>query len=155
MRIWSIHPGLLDSKGLVAAWRETLLAQSCIIKGSGGYANHSQLIRFKEHEAPLEAVCSVLWDLAEEADRRGYNFNTDKIHEYASEKLTVTSGQLEYELDHLYVKLCKRDPEAAEELSWLRDRCDPEDLIGPSFLPVDGHVESWEVIKGLDKAANG
>ena len=27
MRIWSLHPKYLDPKGLVALWRETLLAK--------------------------------------------------------------------------------------------------------------------------------
>ena len=27
MRLWSLHPSLLDQKGLVALWREALLAQ--------------------------------------------------------------------------------------------------------------------------------
>jgi hypothetical protein len=28
MRIWTVHPRYLDPKGLVAAWREALLAQT-------------------------------------------------------------------------------------------------------------------------------
>jgi hypothetical protein len=29
MRIWTLHPRHLDAVGLVALWRETLLAQGC------------------------------------------------------------------------------------------------------------------------------
>lgn len=32
MRLWSIHPKYLDAKGLVALWREALLAQK-VLKG--------------------------------------------------------------------------------------------------------------------------
>ncbi|WP_338140756.1 pyrimidine dimer DNA glycosylase/endonuclease V [Candidatus Nitrotoga sp. 1052] len=28
MRLWTLHPCYLDSRGLVALWREALLAQS-------------------------------------------------------------------------------------------------------------------------------
>lgn len=30
MRLWSVHPGWLDAKGLVAAWREGLLARAVL-----------------------------------------------------------------------------------------------------------------------------
>ena len=30
MRLWSLHPSLLDQKGLVALWREALLAQKVL-----------------------------------------------------------------------------------------------------------------------------
>jgi hypothetical protein len=30
MRIWSLHPKYLDSKGLVALWRESLLAKNVL-----------------------------------------------------------------------------------------------------------------------------
>ena len=146
MRIWSVHPELLDTRGLVAAWREGLLAQACLLRGEGGYANHSQLLRFKAHEAPLEAICSVLWDIAEEAGRRGYNFNTDKIHEHTIEKVVVTTDQLDYELDHLYIKLCRRDMYQADKLAEMRDQLEPEELAGPSFEVVDGPIAEWEKI---------
>ncbi len=32
MRLWSLHPRYLDAKGLVALWREALLAQA-VLKG--------------------------------------------------------------------------------------------------------------------------
>ena len=33
MRLWSLHPKYLDTKGLIALWRESLLAQSVLLKG--------------------------------------------------------------------------------------------------------------------------
>ena len=47
MRIWSIHPKYLDTKGLVALWRETLLAKNVLEEKTKGYKYHPQLIRFK------------------------------------------------------------------------------------------------------------
>ena len=48
MRLWTIHPKYLDVKGLVALWREGLLAQKVLSGKTKGYRNHPQLIRFKE-----------------------------------------------------------------------------------------------------------
>lgn len=38
MRIWSIHPKYLDTKGLVALWRETLLAKHVLEEEQKGIA---------------------------------------------------------------------------------------------------------------------
>ena len=75
MRIWSLHPSLLDRRALVACWRETLLAQKVLRGLTRGYTNHPQLIRFRAHPQPLEAVAADLCGLADEADARGYSFN--------------------------------------------------------------------------------
>jgi len=47
MRLWSLHPKYLDSKGLVALWREGLLAKKVLEGGTKGYRNHPQLERLK------------------------------------------------------------------------------------------------------------
>lgn len=75
MRIWSLHPCLLDRRALVACWRETLLAQKVLRGLTRGYTNHPQLIRFRAHPQPLEAVAAYLSGLVDEADSRGYSFN--------------------------------------------------------------------------------
>ena len=46
MRLWSLHPKYLDIKGLVACWREGLLARKVLLDQTKGYKNHPQLIRF-------------------------------------------------------------------------------------------------------------
>ncbi|HQT25728.1 MAG TPA: pyrimidine dimer DNA glycosylase/endonuclease V, partial [Burkholderiales bacterium] len=58
MRIWSLHPKYLDPKGLVALWRESLLAQAVLRGETQGYRNHPQLDRFRNAEAPLAAISS-------------------------------------------------------------------------------------------------
>jgi len=75
VRIWSLHPCLLDRRALVACWRETLLAQKVLRGLTRGYTNHPQLIRFRAHPQPLEAVAAYLSGLVDEADARGYSFN--------------------------------------------------------------------------------
>jgi len=56
MRIWSLHPKYLDTKGLVELWRETLLAKHVLEGKTKGYKNHPQLNRFKIYSKPLEAI---------------------------------------------------------------------------------------------------
>jgi len=56
MRIWSIHPKYLDTKGLVALWRENLLAKNVLEHNTRGYKNHPQLIRSKNSGTPLQAI---------------------------------------------------------------------------------------------------
>ena len=71
MRLWSIHPKYLDSKGLVALWREGLLAQNVLLGNTKGYKNHPQLIRFKKTNNQSAAIASYLRSVADEADSRG------------------------------------------------------------------------------------
>ncbi len=37
MRLWSLHPRYLDAKGLVALWREALLARAVLRGATRGY----------------------------------------------------------------------------------------------------------------------
>ncbi|OOZ36553.1 pyrimidine dimer DNA glycosylase/endonuclease V [Solemya velesiana gill symbiont] len=142
MRLWSIHPRNLDAKGLVALWRETLLAQNALLGRTRGYRNHPQLTRFKSHEDPATAIASYLWHVADEADRRGYNFDKNKIAcERAEITIPVTSGQIDYELKHLLGKLKTRDPDRHKALNQVK-----RIKLHPCFRRIKGPVESWEVI---------
>ena len=141
MRLWSIHPGYLDSKGLVALWRESLLAQNVLAGRTTGYKNHPQLIRFKETSNPEGAIASYLRFLVVEADRRGYRFDRTKIRKRRLQsQLSVTSGQLEYEFSHLLSKLKVRAPERHIEL-----RKTEIIKVHPLFFEIGGNVASWEV----------
>ncbi|MCC8996815.1 MAG: pyrimidine dimer DNA glycosylase/endonuclease V [Nitrosomonas sp.] len=100
MRIWPIHPKYLDSKGLVALWRETLLAQKVLCNQTKGYQNHPQLLRFRATKAPLELVGFYLCHVAKKADCRGYSFDKTKINVALDSMSTipVTNKQVRYEL---------------------------------------------------------
>lgn len=142
MRLWSIHPSYLDAKGLVALWREGLLAQNILLGKTKGYQNHPQLIRFKKADSPQTAIGCYLKYVADEADLRGYAFDKTKIiNDAPCEFQTVTEGQLAYEFEHLLKKLQKRDPERYEALKSVQDI-----KTHPLFRKVPGDVESWEVI---------
>ena len=71
MRLWTLHPQYLDSKGLVAAWREALLAQKVLAGGTKGYRHHPQLHRFQSHPEPRAAIAAFLRAIADEAVHRG------------------------------------------------------------------------------------
>lgn len=142
MRIWTLHPKYLDPKGLVALWRETLLAQKVLLGQTRGYRNHPQLIRFRQTRNPVGAVASYLRVIAEEAQRRGYNFDSSKIDNRCYQGcITVTTGQMAYEREHLKRKLEQRAPQ------WLSQLDDAAELeLHPLFRQIEGGVESWEVV---------
>ena len=140
MRIWSLHPKYLDAQGLVALWRETLLAQKVLQGGTRGYKNHPQLERFKARRDPVAAIASYLDLVAAEASRRSYNFDETKIAEKRTRlKIDVTHGQLAYEWKHLRAKLANRSPEVLRKWKDIRF---PE--THPLFHVIDGEVEAWE-----------
>jgi hypothetical protein len=141
MRLWSIHPHYLDAQGLVALWREGLLAQNVLLGTTKGYKNHPQLTRFKNTNNSIGAIASYLRYVADEADRRGYNFNRSKIvHKNIKSKILVTSGQVAYEFKHLLEKLKERDPDLYKQLQ-LVNRI----KVHPMFKKVSGNVEDWEM----------
>lgn len=112
MRIWSLHPKYLDPPGLVALWREGLLAQAVLRGKTKGYTKHSQLVRFQEQVSPLGAIAEYLRIVHSEAVTRGYHFDGRKISRArASGQLAVTRGQLQFEWGHLLEKLSARNPQ--------------------------------------------
>ncbi|MFI5172285.1 MAG: pyrimidine dimer DNA glycosylase/endonuclease V [Chitinophagales bacterium] len=142
MRIWSIHPKYLDSKGLVALWRETLLAKHVLEGKTKGYIHHPQLNRFRSFHHPLNAINQYLNAVYHEASARDYNFNRKKFKS-PGEKiiLTVTEKQIEFEFGHLLRKLCERDKTLYKSLKNKK-------IIEshPIFKIIAGPIEPWEVI---------
>jgi len=142
MRLWSLHPRYLDAKGLVALWREALLAQHVLLGKTRGYRHHPQLTRFRQADDPALAIGAYLARVADEADRRNYRFNRDKIVKTGQAcQLDVTAGQVDYEFRHLLSKLQVRDPGRYDELKGSRAL-----ETHPLFRQVEGGVEAWEVV---------
>lgn len=141
MRIWTIHPKYLDTKGLTAVWRETLLAKHVLEGKTKGYTNHPQLIRFRKSEYPLDCINRYLSIIYKEASMRGYNFDQSKFRtDFKACVLPVTTGQVEYEAEHLLKKLQQRDMNRYIEYKDLKDW-----EIHPLFELVEGEIESWEI----------
>lgn len=140
MRLWSLHPQHLDAKGLVALWREGLLAQKVLLGQTRGYTRHPQLHRFQATQDPVAAIGTYLRQVVLEADRRGYRFDGAKIaREVRCAPLPVTDGQLAYEWQHLLTKLRMRSPPTYEQCCGLGTPA-----LHPFFTLVPGPVEDWE-----------
>ncbi len=142
MRIWSLHPRYLDVKGIVALWREALLAKHVLLGKTKGYKNHPQLNRFKKLKHPVDAIDQYLDCVFKEAVKRGYNFDERKItRPYKKVKLNVSDGQVNYESKHLMGKLKQRDQKLYKQYRSLKD-FEPH----PMFKIVKGEIEDWEII---------
>ena len=140
MRLWSLHPRYLDSRGLVALWREALLAKRVVSGLTRGYRHHPQLIRFITSGDPESFIEAYLMTVYEESVKRGFRFDKNKLSPVAIHgRLTVTKGQLLYEMAHLEDKLSKRSPFLLPMFESL-DVPDPH----PLFTIIPGTVEPWE-----------
>ena len=143
MRLWSLHPSYLDTQGLLALWREGLLAQKVLSGKTAGYKNHSQLKRFKKHPCPSAAIAVYLLSVWEESKRRGYNFDINKVGvSKTKRKIQVTQGQLQYEFKWLCQKLKKRSPDQYRLITSQK-----KVLSHPFFYVVEGQTEGWEHVK--------
>lgn len=140
MRLWSIHPRYLDPQGLVALWREALLARAVLRGMTKGYRHHPQLERFRAHPTPRSAVSSYLRAVHVEASARGYSFDSAKIGSGSTDILIpVSAGQIALEWEHLLRKLSRRSPERYRQLRVIRQpRCHP------LMRRRAGEAERWE-----------
>src|SRR5690349_10597976 len=139
MRLWSLHPRHLDAKGLVALWREALLARAVLRGKTRGYKFHPQLERFRERDDPVALVDAYLHCVLSEAQERGYRFDRRKIGRAAKvRRLPVRSGQIAHEWKRLLSKLHVRD-----RARWTRER-GSEPQCHPCFYVVPGAIERWE-----------
>ncbi|MEP6778219.1 MAG: pyrimidine dimer DNA glycosylase/endonuclease V [Chthoniobacterales bacterium] len=140
MRLWTVHPRYLDAKGLVALWREGLLAQKVLAGKTRGYTKHPQLRRFQSHTRPLEVIGAYLAHVSDEAERRGYSFDRTRIvtAEFRG-RMKETRGQLLFEWQHLKTKLRLRAARHCLDLDAID--C-PE--AHPIFRIVPGDVREWE-----------
>ena len=140
MRLWTIHPRYLDTKGLLAVWREGLLAQRVLQNKTKGYRNHPQLRRFAASSDSHAAIATYLRGIYQEAVQREYRFGEDKIGqgEYIGQ-IPCTRGQLFYEWKHLKEKLRQRDVGRYQAVEGI-----PEPDPHPLFYIIDGDIEDWE-----------
>lgn len=140
MRIWTLHPRLLDPRGLVALWREALLAQAVLHGRTRGYTKHPQLERFIAAPHPRAAIGSYLDAVHEESVARGYTFDRSRIMTHdVSARLTETRGQLAYEWEHFVRKVQARNG------PWFHEHCaDVSPGAHPLFRLTKGGVRHWE-----------
>jgi hypothetical protein len=140
MRLWTLHPKYLDRRGLVALWREALLAQAVLSGSTRGYVRHPQLRRFLERRSPVGAIAEYLRIVHAESVARGYRFAAGKIRRATDRgRIEVARGQLEFEWDHLMVKVRRRDPGWYARVVQVR-----RPQAHPIFRIVPGGTEGWE-----------
>jgi len=144
LRLWSIHPKYLDTKGLVAVWRGGLLALNVLRGNTVGYRNHPQLDRFKASQYPIDSMNYYLAVVLEEANLRGYNFDGSKIGSINNLiQIPVTTGQLAYEWNFLQQKLIARTGK------WNWSTTVTFHKPHPLFKVIDGNTEPWEKVKEM------
>ena len=144
MRLWSLHPKYLDPQGLVALWREALLAQAVLRGRTKGYKHHPQLERFNSHRSPRLAINAYLGSIYEEATSRGYTFDRSKVGPIRTvSQISLSKGQLLHEWQHLLRKLSTRSPSLHSR--W-RNVSSP--AHHPLFRVRAGSVASWERTSG-------
>jgi Pyrimidine dimer DNA glycosylase len=142
MRLWTLHPRYLDPQGLVAVWREALLARAVLRGETKGYRHHPQLRRFQASNASRSAINTYLAAVYKEAETRGYSFDGSKVGPLRTHtRITATRGQLEYEWRHLLRKLRKRNP-----AYYRRWREEAPVKAHPLFSIVQGPIAGWERI---------
>jgi hypothetical protein len=152
VRLWSIHPKYLDSKGLVALWREALLAQKVLEGETKGYRNHPQLDRFKACPDPLKAIGRFLTVVQKEATAREYDFNKRKIRqpgEPTEATMPVSTAQIDYEWALLLDKVRGRDLSFYSTIQGIRTP-----LPNPIFSLREGEIEPWERVKSFQTRPN-
>lgn len=143
MRLWSIHPKYLDVKGLVALWREGLLAKKVLENRTSGYRHHPQLIRFKDCSKPILYINAYLHLVCDEADKRGYKFDRSKLGKERARLgyIYVNSKQIEFEWNHLKGKLKIRSIDKYMEYQSLQ-----RPRVHPLFKKIPGDIEEWEIV---------
>lgn len=157
MRLWSLHPSTLDRQGLVACWREALLAQAVLLGRTRGYTNHPQLYRFRQHPQPAEAIGAYLAGVHDESLARGYRFDVTRIVHLPDrtdnpaelgdvERIEVTFGQLGFEWSHLRAKLLQRSPDFLQTHTAVQPTDGQFLPVHPLFTAVAGTMATWERI---------
>lgn len=147
MRLWSLHPKYLDARGLVALWREALLARAVLQGKTRGYRHHPQLERWRMAADPVGKLNAYLSGVHAESVERGYDFDVRKLgRREARAPITVTRGQLDHEWAHLMAKLRQRDPIRHRALHPVK-----RPAVHSLFRVVPGPVAAWE--RGLVRAS--
>lgn len=144
MRLWSLSPKYLDCQGLLAVWREGLLAKKVLKGDTKGYKKHPQLDRFRKSGDALVYIDFYLFEIYQEAKNRGYKFSEDKIGnlKILNKKIKVNSGQVDYEFSHLLKKLKARDIKRYREVRGIKKA-----EVNNLFKVVEGDIEDWEKVK--------
>jgi hypothetical protein len=143
VRLWTLHPRYLDPQGLVALWREALLAREVLRGHTRGYRQHPQLLRFRACTSPRAAINAYLAVVFKEAQSRNYRFDRSKLGRAAQvPRIATTDGQLQYEWCWFLNKMQRRSP-----LVYRRHLEVSVPAVHPLFRVVSGPIAEWERVQ--------
>jgi len=137
MRLWSLHPSLLDRIGLVALWREALRAQKVLVGATQKAIAITRSSNDFESGKPVRTIANYLWSIADEAEERGYHFDS-------------MSRKLRWRVE----RLPSRSP--GDSLPGSSSSSNRNCAAGtqmrvkanPTFKVVEGPIEPWERTAG-------
>ena len=133
----------LDAQGLVALWREALLAREVLRGRTNGYRRHPQLKRFQSSASPRAAINHYLELIYFEACSRGYAFDQSKLGRPGSRRrILATDGQLQYEWRWLLSKLLQRSPSVHRRHLEIN-----RPAAHALFRIVPGPIAEWEHVR--------
>jgi hypothetical protein len=162
MRLWSLHPSLLDSFGLAQLWLDCLKAQK-LLEEIPFRTDIPELLRFSRYTASLDVLAWYIEGVWNEAKRRNLNFcfnrnyihlpvNINNINEKKgveikppkSIQIPVTDGQLWFEYRKLLSQLEHRDPVMYNILLSFDDM-NGLPPVHPLFKDIQGNIETWDI----------
>ncbi len=121
-------------------WREALLAQAVLADEAKGYRNHPQLDRFRAVTRPAAHITEYPRAVHTESIERNYCFDESKTgRPRSARRLAVTSGQIDFEWQHLMKKIETRAPERHEKFTPILS---PD--LHPLFRVIPGGIADWE-----------
>jgi len=151
MRLWSFHPKYLDDQTLYLTWKKGMIAVRALTGNLAGYertyANHGQLVRFRQQPDPVQAISDYMHALVDEAQRRGYTypryFKRKALPKSPNgTRMTVTAGQMECEVWRYANDILGRRRGMIQH--YVRFFGIPEPDPHPIFTLVRGPVAEWE-----------
>ena len=104
MRLWTINFKYLDAKGLVALWREALLAKNVLEGLTKGYKNHPQLIRFYTHQNFTDAINAYLFEVYKDIDSYLNHRSAKYFKDYITQTKDMIAGKKRAELQVLKIE---------------------------------------------------
>ena len=132
MRLWTLHPRHLDAAGLVALWREALLAQAVLLGRTRGYTRHPQLQRFRAAADPVASIGAYLRVVADEATSRGYAFDATRIVESGRLRSDASPRRRDNSSTNGSISVASS---GAGRCAWYRDRIAGRAADGASAVP--------------------
>lgn len=123
MRLWTLSPTYLDTKGLNAQWLEAYILKNKI-KAGEKWMNYPGMKHLILSSNPVRDLDIYMTHLYSSALMRGYHYNDElfEFHEWIPPKIKVPREDIKKEFDLLMSRLKIRSPERYEQIKFTQDR---------------------------------